>query len=94
MHVNPPRNVWWGWKNFYDEDLPTFGARVAPDEGTVAAAEASDDFRGGLAALELAKEFLDVLDFQSPLLKPVLLEEIFHGTITISRRGTFLIIPP
>jgi hypothetical protein len=24
MHVNPPRNVWWGWKNFYDEDLPTF----------------------------------------------------------------------
>jgi len=24
MHVNPPPNVWWGWKNFYDEDSPTF----------------------------------------------------------------------
>jgi hypothetical protein len=27
MHINPPRNVWWGWKNFYDEDLPTFTPR-------------------------------------------------------------------
>lgn len=24
MHLNPPANVWWGWKNFYDEDQPTF----------------------------------------------------------------------
>jgi hypothetical protein len=24
MHVGAPRGVWWGWKNFYDEDLPTF----------------------------------------------------------------------
>jgi hypothetical protein len=24
MHLNPPANVWWGWKNFYDEDRPTF----------------------------------------------------------------------
>jgi len=24
LHVNPPPNVWWGWKNFYDEDRPTF----------------------------------------------------------------------
>jgi hypothetical protein len=24
MHINPPANVWWGWKNFYDEDRPTF----------------------------------------------------------------------
>jgi hypothetical protein len=27
MHQNPPRNVWWGWKNFYDEDQPTFSPR-------------------------------------------------------------------
>jgi hypothetical protein len=27
MHVNPPRDVWWGWKNFYDEDQPTFTPR-------------------------------------------------------------------
>jgi hypothetical protein len=24
MHNNAPPNVWWGWKNFYDEDRPTF----------------------------------------------------------------------
>jgi hypothetical protein len=24
MHTNPPPNVWWGWKNFIDEDSPTF----------------------------------------------------------------------
>jgi hypothetical protein len=24
MHANPPPNVWWGWKNFIDEDTPTF----------------------------------------------------------------------
>ena len=24
MHVDPPPNVWWGWKNFIDEDSPTF----------------------------------------------------------------------
>jgi hypothetical protein len=24
MHDNPPPNVWWGWKNFIDEDSPTF----------------------------------------------------------------------
>jgi hypothetical protein len=24
MHLNPPANVAWGWKNFYDEDRPTF----------------------------------------------------------------------
>jgi len=34
MHVKPPPNVWWGWKNFYDEDRPTFTPRqtvaVAP----------------------------------------------------------------
>jgi hypothetical protein len=24
MHANPPPNVWWGWKNFIDEDIPTF----------------------------------------------------------------------
>jgi hypothetical protein len=24
LHVNPPPDVWWGWKNFYDEDQPTF----------------------------------------------------------------------
>jgi hypothetical protein len=27
LHLNPPRNVWWGWKNFYDEDQPTFTPR-------------------------------------------------------------------
>jgi hypothetical protein len=24
LHGNPPPRVWWGWKNFYDEDRPTF----------------------------------------------------------------------
>jgi hypothetical protein len=24
MHDSPPPNVWWGWKNFIDEDSPTF----------------------------------------------------------------------
>jgi hypothetical protein len=24
LHVNAPAGVWWGWKNFYDEDKPTF----------------------------------------------------------------------
>lgn len=24
LHLNAPANVWWGWKNFYDEDRPTF----------------------------------------------------------------------
>jgi hypothetical protein len=24
LHANEPPNVWWGWKNFYDEDRPTF----------------------------------------------------------------------
>jgi len=24
MHDSPPANVWWGWKNFIDEDTPTF----------------------------------------------------------------------
>jgi hypothetical protein len=27
MHVDAPRKVGWGWKNFYDEDLPTFTPR-------------------------------------------------------------------
>jgi hypothetical protein len=24
LHADPPPDVWWGWKNFYDEDKPTF----------------------------------------------------------------------
>ncbi len=24
LHLDAPANVWWGWKNFYDEDEPTF----------------------------------------------------------------------
>lgn len=28
LQVDPPPDVWWGWKNFYDEDRPTF----TPDE--------------------------------------------------------------
>ncbi|HET6832792.1 MAG TPA: hypothetical protein VFH30_02910 [Acidimicrobiales bacterium] len=24
MHISPPPTVWWGWKNFVDEDSPTF----------------------------------------------------------------------
>jgi hypothetical protein len=24
LHINPPANIVWGWKNFYDEDKPTF----------------------------------------------------------------------
>jgi hypothetical protein len=24
MHTAPPPRVWWGWKNFIDEDRPTF----------------------------------------------------------------------
>jgi len=27
MHRGPPPNVVWGWKNFYDEDKPTFSPR-------------------------------------------------------------------
>ncbi len=27
MQLNPPPAVWWGWKNFYDEDKPTFTPR-------------------------------------------------------------------
>jgi hypothetical protein len=22
LHANPPAGIWWGWKNFYDEDAP------------------------------------------------------------------------
>jgi hypothetical protein len=43
-----------------------------------APAQAPDDFRGGLAPLELAKEFLDVLDFKGALFESVLLDEVFH----------------
>jgi len=28
IRADPPPNVWWGWKNFIDEDSPTF----TPDE--------------------------------------------------------------
>lgn len=31
LRADPPPSVWWGWKNFYDEDQPTFTA-----SGTVA----------------------------------------------------------
>jgi hypothetical protein len=24
LHLNAPANIHWGWKNFYDEDIPTF----------------------------------------------------------------------
>jgi hypothetical protein len=24
LHISPPANIVWGWKNFYDEDKPTF----------------------------------------------------------------------
>ncbi len=24
LQTEPPANIWWGWKNFYDEDKPTF----------------------------------------------------------------------
>ena len=27
LHINPPPNIRWGWKNFYDEDHPTFTPR-------------------------------------------------------------------
>ncbi|HEX6075132.1 MAG TPA: hypothetical protein VFZ32_07705 [Micromonosporaceae bacterium] len=27
LRADPPRRVWWGWKNFYDEDRPTFTPR-------------------------------------------------------------------
>jgi hypothetical protein len=36
LHIDEPRNVLWGWKNFYDEDTPTFSPAqtiaVSPDE--------------------------------------------------------------
>jgi hypothetical protein len=37
MHINPPANVVWGWKNFYDEDRPTFtpGQTVAVNPSPV-----------------------------------------------------------
>jgi hypothetical protein len=27
LRTDPPRRVFWGWKNFYDEDRPTFTPR-------------------------------------------------------------------
>jgi hypothetical protein len=24
LHIDEPPNIWWGWKDFYDEDKPTF----------------------------------------------------------------------
>ncbi|MFL6097161.1 MAG: hypothetical protein ACJ71Y_17050 [Blastococcus sp.] len=35
LHENPPAHVWWGWKNFYDEDAPMLSpeqtvAQVSP----------------------------------------------------------------
>ncbi len=24
LHIDAPPNIHWGWKNFYDEDKPTF----------------------------------------------------------------------
>jgi hypothetical protein len=36
LHIDEPSNVLWGWKNFYDEDAPTFTPAqtiaVSPDE--------------------------------------------------------------
>jgi len=36
LHVDEPANILWGWKNFYDEDTPTFTpaqtVAVSPDE--------------------------------------------------------------
>ncbi|GHJ42790.1 hypothetical protein Cs7R123_01320 [Catellatospora sp. TT07R-123] len=27
VHLDAPSRIWWGWKNFYDEDHPTFSPR-------------------------------------------------------------------
>jgi hypothetical protein len=37
LHAGAPDRVWWGWKNFYDEDQPTFTPRqtVAVDPSPV-----------------------------------------------------------
>ena len=37
LHADPPPGVWWGWKNFYDEDRPTFtpGQTVAVEPSPV-----------------------------------------------------------
>jgi hypothetical protein len=36
LHQNTPHGVWWGWKNFYDEDAPmlTPGQTVAEVDPT------------------------------------------------------------
>ena len=52
--------------------------RFRHQDDVVASLEAPDDFRGRLAPRELAKEFLDVLDFKGALFESVLLDEVFH----------------
>ena len=37
LHIGAPQNVWWGWKNFYDEDRPTFTPQQTDSQFSLAA---------------------------------------------------------
>ena len=45
----------------------------------IAIRQPRDDLVGGLLPREVEEELLDILDFQSPLVEPVLLQQIFYG---------------
>src|SRR5262245_31085077 len=51
----------------------------------IAIREPLHDFVRGFLSGKIEKELLDVLNLERPLLKAVLLDEVFHGSITIRR---------
>ena len=53
----------------------------------VPVAKPLDDLGSGLFSREIEEELLDVLDFERSLLERILLEEVFHGFITIPDSG-------
>ena len=50
----------------------------------VAVGEALHHLRGGLLPRKIQEELLDVLNLEGSLLKRVLLETIFHGSLSIA----------
>ena len=58
--------------------------RFGHEDLVIAVGQALDDLGRGLFPREIEEELLDVLNFQGALMEAVLLQEIFHGTLTIS----------
>ena len=56
----------------------------ADEDLMVSIPQALHDFCGGLLPGKVQEELLDVLNLEGALLERVLLEEVFHGAITIS----------